>query len=134
MFRSALGLSTGFGARCEIQAGCYFLGHPERMFGQLQAIYLDLQFYYLIRPSCNIKYQTFTCIGANYTLGISAEVFTGFAGEGTLLLVLTGFPKPVFITETLSTFAYPMICSGHIYRLQLLIDLSNMQSRYRTTP
>jgi len=79
----------------------------------------------------NIK--RLTCIGANYTLGIATEVFTGFAGEGTLLLVLTGFPKPAFITETLSTVAYPMICSGHICRLQLLIVSSNMQSWYKTT-
>lgn len=55
---------------------------------------------------------TGACIGANYTLSIAAEVFAGFAGERTLLLVLTGFTKPVFITETLATVAYPMIPTG----------------------
>lgn len=52
---------------------------------------------------------TGACVGANYTLGISAQVFAGFVGEGTFFLVLTGFPKPVLIAETLSTVTHSMI-------------------------
>lgn len=61
---------------------------------------------------------TGACVGAHYSLWVSAQLLALLVGQVTVFLVLAGLPEPVLITLTLPTVTHtmastslPVICS-----------------------
>lgn len=70
---------------------------------------------------CNMS-LSLTCIGAHHSLSVAAQVFAFSFREVAVLLVLTGFSKPVVITLTLTTVTCSMTCNDNTETHLIAID------------